>query len=65
MILMRKTGVILALDITGKEIAIELTKSVSNHIDAVKIGYPLVLSTDMVIIEKLKSVCRLPLKPKS
>jgi orotidine-5'-phosphate decarboxylase len=52
--LIRKTGIILALDVTDEKSAIEITSKVSDCIDAVKIGYPLVLGTGLSIVSKLE-----------
>ena len=49
----RKTGIILALDVTDEEKAIEVTESVADCIDAVKVGYPLILKTGLQIVYKL------------
>ena len=49
----RKTGIIFALDVTDEERAIQVTKSVADCIDAVKIGYPLILKTGLQIVSKL------------
>ena len=52
----RKTGIILALDVTDEEKAIEITKSVADCIDAVKVGYPLILKTGLQIVYKLSLI---------
>jgi orotidine 5''-phosphate decarboxylase, subfamily 1 len=49
----RKTGIILALDVTDEKSALEITEAVADMVDAVKIGYPLVLGTGLQIAEKL------------
>jgi orotidine-5'-phosphate decarboxylase len=49
----RKTGIILALDVTDEKSAVEITSEVADCIDAVKIGYPLVLSAGLFIVSKL------------
>ncbi|WNY27883.1 Orotidine 5'-phosphate decarboxylase [Methanimicrococcus stummii] len=49
----RKTGIILALDVTDEENAIRVTEAVADMVDAVKIGYPLVLGTGLQIVSKL------------
>lgn len=49
----RKTGLILALDVTDREEAMEIAEKVSCYVDAIKIGYPLVLSTGMDMIGRL------------
>lgn len=49
----RKTGLLLALDVTDEKSAMDITKQTAEFIDAVKIGYPLVLGTGLSIAEKL------------
>ncbi len=50
----RRTGVILALDVEDRERALEVVEAAAAHIDAVKVGYPLVLHTGLDIIDQLK-----------
>jgi orotidine-5'-phosphate decarboxylase len=49
----KKTQLILALDVTDKNIAMSISKEVADHVDAIKIGYPLVLSAGSGIIRKI------------
>ena len=49
----RKTGLIFALDVTDENEAISISKSVAGHVDAIKIGYPLVLGAGLGIITKI------------
>jgi orotidine-5''-phosphate decarboxylase (EC 4.1.1.23) len=49
----RKTGLILALDVTDRDEAIQISEKVAGYVDAIKIGYPLVLATGMEIIGQL------------
>ncbi len=49
----RKTGLILALDVTDREEAVTISEKVAGYVDAIKIGYPLVLSTGTDIIGEL------------
>jgi orotidine-5'-phosphate decarboxylase len=51
--ILRKTGIILALDVTDEKSAIEIASKTADCIDAVKIGYPLVLGTGLFIVSKL------------
>ena len=51
--ILRKTGIILALDVTDEKDAIEIVSKTAGCIDAVKIGYPLVLGTGLAIVSKL------------
>lgn len=44
---------ILALDVKGKEKAIAVADACASEIDAIKIGYPLVLSTGLGIVKEL------------
>jgi orotidine-5'-phosphate decarboxylase len=46
--------VILALDVTDKSRALEVVNDTAKYIDAVKVGYPLILSTGIEIIGDLK-----------
>ncbi|WP_338098485.1 orotidine-5'-phosphate decarboxylase [Methanolapillus ohkumae] len=52
----RKTGVILALDVTKKEEALLISKEVAGFVDAIKIGYPLVLGTGLSIAKDLSKI---------
>ncbi|MBO7410238.1 MAG: orotidine-5'-phosphate decarboxylase [Candidatus Methanomethylophilaceae archaeon] len=52
----RETGVVLALDETNPDKALEIVRSVAPYIDAVKINWPLVLSAGPDMIEKLSEV---------
>jgi orotidine-5'-phosphate decarboxylase len=56
----RKTGIILALDLSRKDAAVNLVRTISNNIDGVKVGLPLVLGTGINIVSQIKSVSRLP-----
>ena len=47
------TGLILALDITDAEKAVEIAGRVAEYVDAIKVNYPLVLSAGIDIIAKL------------
>jgi orotidine-5'-phosphate decarboxylase len=49
----KKTHMILALDVTSREDALRITKDVRESVDAVKVGYPLVLATGLEIIKEL------------
>ncbi len=51
---MRKnTRLILALDVTDKNKAVSISKDVGEHVDAIKIGYPLVLGAGLGIISRV------------
>lgn len=49
----KNTRLILALDVTDREEAIKISEKVAEYVDAIKIGYPLVLATGMDIIGQL------------
>jgi orotidine-5'-phosphate decarboxylase len=49
----RNTRLILALDVTNKGEALKIAKDVSEFIDAIKVGYPLVLAAGLGIIKEL------------
>lgn len=51
---MRKnTRLILALDVKDKSSAISISKDAAKHLDAIKIGYPLVLGAGLGIINRI------------
>jgi orotidine-5'-phosphate decarboxylase len=49
----RKTCMILALDVTDREEALRISEDVSEFVDAIKVGYPLVLATGLGIVREL------------
>jgi orotidine-5'-phosphate decarboxylase len=49
----RKTCMILALDVTDREEALNIAKDISEFVDAIKVGYPLILATGLGIIREL------------
>jgi orotidine-5'-phosphate decarboxylase len=49
----RKSRLILALDVTSAEKALSLARSLESYFDAVKIGYPLILSAGIEIIRDI------------
>ena len=49
----RKSGVILALDVTSREEAISVVDAVRDHVDAVKINWPLILGGGPDIITEV------------
>lgn len=54
MVYMRKnTRLILALDVTDKNRAISISEDTAGHVDAIKIGYPLVLGAGLPIIRRI------------
>ncbi len=54
MALKRENGIILALDVDSKEKALEICTEVADFVDAIKVGYPPVLNTDISIVGELK-----------
>ncbi|MCX9085237.1 MAG: orotidine-5'-phosphate decarboxylase [Candidatus Methanoperedens sp.] len=51
--ILRKNQLILALDVTDSENAIRIIKETAQYVDAVKIGYPLVLGSGLDIIDTI------------
>ena len=49
-----KNNLILALDVMSESEAIDICRSVAEHIDTIKIGYPLALAEGLEIIGKIK-----------
>ncbi len=49
----KNTHLILALDVTDRAKAISISKDVAEYVDAIKIGYPLVLAAGIEIIDTL------------
>jgi len=47
------TELVLALDVTGKEDAVRIAGACAPHLDAIKIGYPLVLSCGLSVAREL------------
>ena len=52
----RRSGLILALDETDTEKALRVAENVREHVDAIKVNYPLVLSAGMEIVERLSKM---------
>lgn len=57
----KKTGIILALDIEDENSALRVVRATSEHLDAIKIGIPLIINTGLPIIHRIKEYCQLPL----
>ncbi len=51
----RDTRLILALDVTSKEMALSLAEKLSAYFDAIKIGYPLILAAGLEIVKDISS----------
>ncbi len=54
--MIRKSGIILALDMEDPDWAVDVCRDTAEFIDAVKVGYPLVLSAGISILQRLKDV---------
>lgn len=52
----RNTGLILALDLTDRERALKVAQAAKPHVDAIKVGYPLVLSVGLDVVKDLAAV---------
>jgi orotidine-5'-phosphate decarboxylase len=52
----RDSQLILALDVTSREKALSLARSLENHFDAIKVGYPLILSAGMGIVKEISAI---------
>lgn len=50
------TDLILALDPTSREAAIQIAEAAAPHIDAIKIGYPLVLAEGLQIVREFEDL---------
>ena len=51
-----KNNLILALDVTNKDKALEICKQVKPYINTIKIGYPLTLAEGLKIIKILMQI---------
>jgi orotidine-5'-phosphate decarboxylase len=49
----KNTCIILALDVTDREEALRIAEAVLEFVDAIKVGYPLILATGLGIIKEL------------
>jgi orotidine-5'-phosphate decarboxylase len=49
----KKSCLILALDVSDREEALKIAEDVSEFVDAIKVGYPLILATGLGIIREL------------
>lgn len=49
----KNTCIILALDVTDREEALRIADAVREFVDAIKVGYPLILATGLEIIREL------------
>jgi len=51
----KKTRLILALDVTSRERALSLAWQLKDYFDAIKIGYPLILSAGLGIVKEISA----------
>ena len=51
----RDTRLILALDVTSRERALSLAEKLRDYFDAIKIGYPLILSAGLGIVREISA----------
>ncbi|MHB8119408.1 MAG: orotidine-5'-phosphate decarboxylase [Methanothrix sp.] len=51
----REKRLILALDVTSRERALSLAMQLKDYFDAIKIGYPLILSADLGIVTEISA----------
>ena len=47
-----------ALDVTDENKAIEISREVFQYVDAIKVGYPLVLSSHLSIVDRIKEITK-------
>lgn len=52
----KDTRLILALDVTGREKALSLAVQLKDYFDAIKIGYPLILSAGLGIVTEISAL---------
>ena len=51
----KDTRLILALDVTSRERALSLVKSLEGYFDAIKVGYPLILAAGLEIVREISA----------
>lgn len=49
----KDTGLILALDVLDRDEALNIASAVAGHVDAIKVGYPLILATGLEVMTRL------------
>ncbi len=52
----KNTRLVLALDVTSGKRALSLASSLKDHFDAIKIGYPLILSAGLDIVHEISAI---------
>ncbi len=55
-IMEKRTRIILALDVTSRQDALRVVKSVKDHVDAIKINWPLILAAGPEIIREISKI---------
>lgn len=56
----KRSGIIVALDVTSEEEALAISERLVDLVDAIKIGYPLILNAGIGVLEKVKLASGLP-----
>lgn len=51
----KETSLILALDVTSRQRALSLAESLKDYFDAIKVGYPLILSAGLGIVKEISA----------
>ena len=54
--LKKKSRLILAMDLEDEKKSLEVCNNVKDYIDAIKVGYPLILSNGLGILTKIKNL---------
>jgi orotidine-5'-phosphate decarboxylase len=52
----KRNHIILALDVTEREKALSIAREVAEHVDGIKVGYPLLLGAGMGVLEELRAL---------
>ena len=52
----KDTRLVLALDVTSKDQALALAKELQGYFDAIKIGYPLILSAGLDVVKEISAI---------
>jgi orotidine-5'-phosphate decarboxylase len=52
----KDTRLVLALDVTSKDQALVLAKELQGYFDAIKIGYPLILSAGLGVVKEISTI---------
>lgn len=54
--LRRENGIVLALDVESKSRAMRIASDVVEYVDAIKVGYPLILSAGLGVLREMKGL---------